>query len=86
MKIKDEYIMRKIGTKCYAISVSCAADGKGMIALNETGAFIWNMLKDETDTDSICKALAEKYNIPFETAKLDVEEFLAVLKKADAFV
>lgn len=84
MKIKDGYIMRKIGTKYYAVSASRAAEGMGMIALNETGAFIWNILKDDTDIDSVYAALAEKYEIPFETAKHDAEEFLAMLKEANA--
>ena len=84
MKIKDGYIVRKIGTKYYAVSAARAAEGGGMIALNETGAFIWDLLKNETDVDAVAKALADKYEIDIETAKRDTEAYICMLKEADA--
>ena len=59
MKIKDGYIVRKIGTKYYAVSVSQVSNGGGMIALNETGAFIWDLMKNETDMAEILRQLEE---------------------------
>lgn len=84
MKIKDGYIVRKIGTKYYAVSVSQVSGGGGMIALNETGAFIWDLMKEETDVDTVAGALAEKYEIDLETAKRDTDAFVNMLKEADA--
>ena len=84
MKIKDGYIVRKIGTKYYAVSAARAAEGGGMIALNETGAFIWELLKNDTDVEAIAKELAEKYEIDLETATRDSEAFVCMLKEAGA--
>ena len=56
MKIQDGYIVRKIGTKYYAVSAARAAEGGGMIALNETGAFIWDLLKEDTTVEAVAKA------------------------------
>jgi hypothetical protein len=84
MKIKDGYIVRKIGTKYYAVSVSQVSNGGGMIALNETGAFIWDLMKAETDADTIASALAAHYEIDVETAKRDTEAFIGMLKEAGA--
>lgn len=84
MKIKDGYIVRKIGSKFYAISVSQVSAGGGMIALNETGAFIWDLMKEETDADKVAAALAERYEIDFDTAKKDTEAFVGMLSEADA--
>lgn len=84
MKIKDGYIVRKIGTKYYAVSAARAAEGGGMIALNETGAFIWDLLKEETDVASIAKTLAEKYEIDIDTATRDTEAYICMLKEAGA--
>lgn len=84
MKIKDGYIVRKIGTKYYAVSAARAAEGGGMIALNETGAFIWELLKNDTDVAAIAKELAEKYEIDLETATRDSEAFICMLKEAGA--
>ncbi len=84
MKIKEGYIVRKIGTKYYAVSASRVAEGAGMIALNETGAFIWELLKEETTVEAVAKALAEKYEIDIETATRDTEAYLCMLKEAGA--
>ncbi len=83
MKIKDGYIVRKIGTKYYAVSAARAAEGGGMIALNETGAFIWDLLKEDTTVEAVAKALAEKYAIDLDTAMSDTETYVNMLKEAD---
>lgn len=84
MKIKEGYIVRKIGSKFYAVSAARAAEGGGMIALNETGAFIWDLLKEDTTVESIAKALVERYEIDVETATRDTEAYICMLKEADA--
>lgn len=84
MKIKDGYIVKKIGTKYYAVSAARAAEGGGMIALNETGAFIWELLKEETSLEAVAKALADKYEIDSDTATHDTEAYITMLKEAGA--
>ena len=84
MKIRDGYIVRKIGSKFYAVSVSQVSAGGGMIALNETGAYIWDLMKDETDADTVAKALAEHYEIDLDTAKKDTEAFIGMLSEVGA--
>ncbi len=84
MKIKDGYIVRKIGAKFYAVSVSQVSNSGGMIALNETGAFIWDLLMTETDADAITSAVTAHYKIDAETAKRDTDAFIGMLKEAGA--
>ena len=84
MKIKDGYIVRKIGSKFYAVSVSQVSAGGGMIALNETGAFIWDLMKEETDADKVAAALAEHYEIDLDTAKKDTDTFIGMLSEVGA--
>ncbi len=84
MKIKEGYIVRKIGSKYYAVSAARAAEGGGMIALNETGAFIWDLFKEENDVETVAKALAEKYEIDMPTALADTEAYVNMLKEVDA--
>ena len=84
MKIKDGYIVRKIGSKYYAVSPMRAAAGGGMIALNETGAFIWELFKEENTLENAAKSLAEKYEIDIETATRDTEAYVNMLKEVDA--
>lgn len=84
MKIRDGYVVRKIGSKYYAVSAARAAEGGGMIALNETGAFIWDVLKEETDLESVAKALAEKYEIALDIALRDTEAYIKMLTEVGA--
>lgn len=84
MKIKDGFVVRKIGSKYYAVSAARAAEGGGMIALNETGAFIWDLLKEETDAVAVANALAAKYEIDAETALRDTEAYLQMLAEVGA--
>lgn len=84
MKIKDGYIVRKIGAKFYAVSVSQVSNGGGMIALNETGAFLWKLMQSDTDTDALTAALTAEYEIDAGTAKRDIDAFVGMLKEADA--
>lgn len=84
MRIKDGYIVRKIGSKYYAVSAARAAEGGGMIALNETGAFIWDLFKEENTVENAAQALAEKYEIDIETATRDTEAYIKMLTEVDA--
>jgi len=84
MRIKDGYIVRKIGSKYYAVSAARAAEGGGMIALNETGAFIWELFKEENTVENAAQALAEKYEIDIETATRDTEAYIKMLTEVDA--
>lgn len=84
MKIKDGFVVRKIGSKYYAVSAARAAEGGGMIALNETGAFIWNLLQEDTDAAAVAKALADKYEIDAEMALRDTEAYLQMLAEVGA--
>jgi hypothetical protein len=47
--------------------------------LNETGMFIWNLLKNHTNIDEILNEILRKYNISKKRAKEDLEEFLKKL-------
>lgn len=84
MRIKDGFVVRKIGSKYYAVSAARAAEGGGMIALNETGAFIWELMQEETDAETVAKALAAKYEIEFELALRDTETYLKMLSEVGA--
>jgi hypothetical protein len=81
LKIKDGYVMRQIAGQCIAIPVGNRVnDLHGLIALNESGAFIWNQLKDEKQTDELVKALTEEYEVSEKEAKEAVLEYLELLK------
>ena len=77
MKIKDEFVIRKIADNYVIIATgSEALDFKGIITINEVGAFIWNKIKENADFEAVVRAVLEEYNIDEETARNDCKEFV----------
>lgn len=87
MKIKAGYILRKMVKRYAAVPVgSEAADFNGMITLNETGAFLWRKLEQDTDMDALIKALQKEYDISNERAAASVERIIEKLREAGLLV
>ena len=84
MKIKDGYVVSKIGNKYYAISRADASRNNRMISLNETGAFIWKLLETDTTAEAIADALAAEYEIDKATALADTKTYLNMLTEGGA--
>lgn len=82
MRIKDGYILRKVADRYVAISVGEENEGR-VVKTNATGAFLWGLLKEETDVETLAKALVEKYGIDETTAKNAVDGFVENLRKED---
>lgn len=48
MKIKEGFVLEEVGGSYLAVAVGeRAGDFNGMVRLNGTGAFFWNLMKDE---------------------------------------
>ena len=82
MKIKKGFVLEKVGD-----SYLCCATGKlakefsGFVRLNETGAFIWNMLTVETTKEEMADKMIAEYDISREIALKDIEVFVENLEK-----
>ena len=82
MKIKDGFILRSIAGSNVVVPVGDhAADLNGMITLNDTGAFIWRQLTEETDEAQIVNAILENYEVDEARAAGCVAAFLEKLKE-----
>lgn len=80
MKIKDGFLLRTLGDTVVVVPVGQAAvDLRGMITLNETGAFLWKALQTEQTPEALCEALCEAYEVDETRAKDDVQRFLQML-------
>ena len=85
MKIREGYIIKKLGTGYVVVTVGQASrDFNGMIRLNPAGAFLWNSIKEGKDTDEkLVKAMLERYDdLDEATAKADLGEFLDSIRIA----
>ena len=84
MKIKTGFIVRKIANQYMAVPVGTRTkELHGMIALNETGTFLWNLLSEEQSEDSLVNALMEEYEVDLEQAHASFKRFSEKLQQEE---
>lgn len=87
MILRSEIIVSEFENDFVAVAVEEASDYfHGMIKLNETGAFITELLRKETTLEEIVSELCEKYNVSAEKAKLDAEKIINAYRSVSLLV
>ena len=81
MKICDGYILRTVAGKNIVVSVGSDVNFSGMLTLNDTGVFFWNLLKEDTTKEAMLQAVLNEYDVDSKTASGDIEEFLSKLRE-----
>lgn len=81
MKIKDGFLLRKIADRTVALPAGGDLDLNMMITLNETGAFLWEKLQQETDAEDLVAALLGEYDVDEARATAAVEAFVKKLEE-----
>lgn len=83
MKINGTFVMREVAGEILLVPVEeTALKLNGMITLNSVSAVIWKALEEQTDYDRILGRILERFNVSYETAKRDLDEFLAQMQEA----
>ncbi len=83
MRIKEGFILREVADAYVAVAVGDTANEfNGLVNLNETGAFIWKQLENDTTREKIAEAITNEYDIDKETALKSAEGFIAKLREA----
>ena len=80
MKLKDGFILRSVAGQSVVLPVGGDLDLNMMITLNETGAFLWEKLNEETDESALVAALLAEYDVDEATAKAAVAAFVQKLE------
>lgn len=84
MKIVSGFIVRQIAGETVAIpSGSSAHRLSGLIALNDSGKFLFELMQTEQTEYSLIHALLENFEVDPDTAKQDVTDFIAMLQEYD---
>ncbi|MBE7057804.1 MAG: PqqD family protein [Ruminococcaceae bacterium] len=78
MKLKDVIISEANGQK---IAVSVGGSFNGMLKLNDTAAFIADLLQQETTIEEVAQKLCEAYETDMETAIKSVESVAEQFRK-----
>ena len=82
MKMKDGFVVRKIANQYMAVPVGARSkELHGMIGLNETAAFLWELLKEERTEEELADLLYKEYEVSEEKALETVQRFCKSLQE-----
>lgn len=84
MKIKEDFLLRKVADSYVVVPVNkMNLDFNGIINLNETGAFLFELLQNGADREELISKLLSEYEVTKEKATADVDIFINKVKEAD---
>lgn len=82
MKISKGFELKNVAdTYVIVPSGDNLLDFSAMITINETGAFIWNLLLEDADIDFIVDKMCSEFEVDKDVAYDDVVEFVNILKE-----
>lgn len=83
MKIREGFMLRQVADNYVIVPVGKATyEFNGMIKINETGAFIWECLKEDLSLEALVDFLVKEYDVTREVATNDLSFFINELEKA----
>jgi len=78
-KTKD-FVTRSIGNQTLVVPLTgSVGDLNAIYSLNETGAAIWQMIRDRIPLPQIADAVCRKFEVSAEEAAADIKDFIADL-------
>ena len=87
MKRHPEFVSRQVADRFVIVPVGTAAESfSGMITINATGKFLWDLLENEQTLESLAQALVKEYEIDMELALKDTKTFLEPILPTGAIV
>lgn len=72
-QVLDAYLILGVGREAYA--------PRCIMSLNESGAFLWRVLENGAEQETLVDRMMEEYEVSAETAVQDVEKFLTQLRE-----
>lgn len=79
MKINEGYLLRNVAGKNIVVSVGADVNFNGMLTLNDTGVFLWNLLSEETTKEEMLSKILKEYDVSEDEASKDIDAFIAKL-------
>lgn len=80
MKLKDGFLLRSVAGQTVVLPTGGDLDLNMMITLNETGAFLWAHLENDTNEAALVEALLAEYDVDKSTAENAVAAFVQKLE------
>jgi hypothetical protein len=87
MKRNEDFLLRDVAGSLVIVPVGAAVTAfPGMITLNATAAYLWELLETEQTVDTLTAALMNRYDVEETRAREDVVAFVERLKPTGALV
>jgi len=88
MQINQDFTIQKVGASYVAVPIGETSKSfRGMIQLNETGAFLWQKLSEKDCTEEeLVEAMLAEYDVSREIAAADVHAVVETLKNSKLFL
>lgn len=82
MKIDKSFILREIAGDFIIVPTgNTVLNFNGLITVNEIGAFLWELLQEDTTEDKMLEAVLHDYDVDEKTARTDIQEYIKKLEK-----
>jgi hypothetical protein len=77
MKRKDNFILQTVGGEDILVPLGQQVINlNGLVVLNNTGRFLWELLAEDRSPDDLTELLASRFEVDRPTATRDVQSFL----------
>lgn len=81
MKIKSNYSLRTVAGENIIVNTGEKSDFKGIMMLNETGVFLWNLLTTDKSRDQLIEAMLAEYDAPLDRIVAGIDAFIAKMNE-----
>lgn len=83
MRVKEGFVLHNIGEEYMAVATGEAAENfNGIVRSNETAAYIFELLQQETTEEAIVNAMCEKYDAERSVIEKDVANIIEKMREA----
>ena len=80
MRIKEGFLLREVAGNTVVVPIGDeAVEFNGVITINETGKFIWELMQDGIEKEELLDRYMKEYNISEDDAKEDIKTFIQIL-------
>ena len=87
MKRNSDFLLKDVAGKQVLVPVGSAARAfPGMITVNGTGKYVWELLAREQTVANLVSAITERYEISADIAEKDVCLFIERLRSVKAVI
>ena len=74
---KENFLLQAVGGENLLVPIGAQVmDTNGIITLNETAAFIWDLLEEDCTIEDLAAAIADRFEVTMEQAVSDVRSFV----------